>query len=495
MPLSNHHIRTTVDAYLARHPHEREQLGVFLDALDRAGDDIASRSTFTGHVTCGAIVLDPLGRVLHVLHLASGKVLAPGGHTEPTDESLAGTALRELHEETGIPPQAVTPWPGYETVPFDIDIHDIDANEGKGEPGHQHFDLRFLFRLHTTNEVEVMLQEEEVGGIEWRPVGRAASPSLREKLLKLPLQVGPVTANASALIYNARGEYLLHLRDYLPGQIWEPGMWSLLGGGREPQDATLEHTVRRELAEEAGLAIAGLTPFGIEEATDDAGRTVPIAVYAGRWNGDPRDLHLTEGVMLAWFTPSDLHRLRIADTTRDLVRRHAASRPAGTASRSGVASHEERRPSAPHGTVLNVIGVHLYLERPDGTVLLGLRHPDSAFAPSTWHVLAGHCEQENAVACLIREAREEASLHIERQDVELVHVVHHIDKPGDRPRMGLFFRVRTWSGEPKLREPDKCTQWRFWDPAALPDDLVAYTRVAIEKIQNGELYSETGWSA
>ncbi|WP_329430160.1 hypothetical protein [Streptomyces anthocyanicus] len=88
MPLSNHHIRTAVDAYLARHPHEREQLGVFLDALDRAGDDIASRSTFTGHVTCGAIVLDPLGRVLHVLHLASGKVLATGVHAGSSEASV-----------------------------------------------------------------------------------------------------------------------------------------------------------------------------------------------------------------------------------------------------------------------------------------------------------------------------------------------------------------------------------------------------------------------
>ncbi|MGV9921567.1 NUDIX domain-containing protein [Streptomyces cellulosae] len=493
MPLSHDHIRTTVETYLARHPHEREQLGVLLDALERP-TDITSRTTFTGHVTCGAIVLDPLGRVLHVLHLASGKVLAPGGHAEPSDESLAGTALRELHEETGIPPQAVTPWPGYETVPFDIDIHDIDANPGKGEPGHQHFDLRFLFRLHATNEVGVRLQEEEAGGIEWRPVDRAASPSLREKLRKLPLQVGPETANASALIYNDRGEYLLHLRDYFPGEIWEPGMWSLLGGGRESQDATLEHTVRRELDEEAGLSIAGLTPFGTEYASDDAGRTVPIAIYAGRWNGDPRDLHLTEGVMLAWFAPDDLDRLRIAPTTRDLVRRHAAGLPTSTAPQSGLAPQEERRAS-PHGAVLNVIGVHLYLERPDGTVLLGLRHPDSAFAPSTWHVLAGHCEQESAVACLIREAQEEAGVHIERQDVELVHVIHHIDKAGDRPRMGLFFRARAWSGEPELREPDKCTQWRFWDPATLPDNLVPYTRVAIGKIQNGELYSETGWPA
>ncbi|GAX56700.1 NUDIX domain-containing protein [Streptomyces olivochromogenes] len=493
MPLSHDHIRTTVETYLARHPHERVQLGGLLDALDRP-TDIAGRSTFTGHVTCGAIVVDPLSRVLHVLHVASGKVLAPGGHAEPEDESLAGAALRELHEETGIPPQAVAPWSGYETVPFDIDIHDVDAHPGKGEPGHQHFDLRFLFRLQTATEVPVVLQEEEVAGIEWRPVDRVTSPSLREKLLKLAPEAEPETANASALIYNDRGEYLLHLRDYFPGEIWEPGMWSLLGGGREPQDATLEHTVRRELAEEAGLDLGDLTPFGTEYASDNADATVPIATYAGRWNGDPRDLRLTEGVMLAWFAPDDLHRLRIADTTSDLVRRHAASLPASTAPQSGLALQEEHRAS-PHGTVLNVIGVHLYLERPDGTVLLGLRHPDSTFAPSTWHVLAGHCEQENAITCLIREAREEAGLYIERQDVELVHVVHHIDKAGDRPRMGLFFRARAWSGEPELLEPDKCTQWRFWDPAALPDDLVPYTRVAIGKIQNGELYSETGWPA
>ncbi|MER7937708.1 MULTISPECIES: NUDIX domain-containing protein [unclassified Streptomyces] len=494
MPLSYDHIRTTVDRYLVRHPHESEQLGALLEVLERTGDGIANRSSFTGHVTCGAVVVDQLGRVLHVVHLASGRVLIPGGRTGPSDDSLAATALRELHEKTGIPSESVTPWPGYEAVPFDIDVYDIDAHSGNDEANHQHFALRFLFRLRATPEAPVVPREEEVGGIEWRTVDRVTSPTLREKLLKLPTEAEPETANASALIYNDRGEYLLHLRDYFPGRIWEPGMWSLLGGGREPQDTTLEHTVRRELAEEAGLDLADLTPFGTEYATDDVGATLPIAIYAGRWNGDPRDLRLTEGVMLAWSPPDDLHRLRIADTTSDLVRRHAAGSSASTAAKGGLAPREEHGAS-PHGTVLNVIGVHLYLERPDGTVLLGLRHPDSAFAPSTWHVLAGHCEQENAVACLMREAWEEAGLHIERQDVDLVHVVHHIDRAGDRPRMGLFFRARAWSGEPELREPDKCTQWRFWDPAALPDNLVPYTRVAIGNILNGQLYSETGWPA
>ncbi|WP_239074085.1 hypothetical protein [Streptomyces sp. SID10853] len=100
----------------------------------------------------------------------------------------------------------------------------------------------------------------------------------------------------------------------------------------------------------------------------------------------PRELRLTEGVMLAWFTPDGLHRLRIADTTSDLVRRHAASLPT---TQSGP-EPEEESPASPHGTVPNIIGVHLYLERPDGSVLLGLHHPNSAFAPSTWHVLAVH---------------------------------------------------------------------------------------------------------
>ncbi|WP_420036118.1 NUDIX domain-containing protein [Streptomyces sp. cg28] len=488
MPLSHDHIRTTVDAYLARHPHEREQLGGLLDALDRSGQDIASRSTFSGHVTCSAIVVDDLGHVLHVHHLASGKVLAPGGHAEPSDDLLISVAMRELHEETGVSLGIIGPWRGYETVPLDIDIHDIDAHPGKGEPAHQHFDFRFLFPLSLGRKVPMAPQEGEVGGIEWKPVDQVGSPALREKLLKLPIPALPETANASALIYNDRGEYLLHLRDYYPSRIWEPGMWSLLGGGREPQDTTLEDTVRRELAEEAGLDLPDLTAFATEYATND-GTTVPIAIYAGSWNGDPRELRLTEGVMLAWFHPDDLHRLRIADTTSELVRRHATSHPRP----QSAPETEEQRLAAPHGTVPNIIGVHLYLERPDGTVLLGLRHPDSAFAPSTWHVLAGHCEQENAIDCLIREAREEAGLHIERQDVELVHVVHHIGQPKNPPRMGLFFRARSWHGEPELREPDKCTQWRFWDPAALPDDLVPYTRMVIEKIQNGELYSETGW--
>lgn len=129
-------------------------------------------------------------------------------------------------------------------------------------------------------------------------------------------------ANASTLIYNGAGEYLLHLRDDIPG-IWEPGAWSLLGGGREPGDRSLEETARRELREEAGLELPDLAPFAVEEARDSDGGVVPLQIFTARWTGDPASLNLTEGIMLHWFRPEVMPRLRMAPSTRNLIRRHA----------------------------------------------------------------------------------------------------------------------------------------------------------------------------
>ncbi|MGW4196435.1 hypothetical protein [Streptomyces sp. NPDC005004] len=47
-------------------------------------------------------------------------------------------------------------------------------------------------------------------------------------------------------------------------------------------------------------------------------------------------------------------------------------------------------PPATGGRILNVIGVHLYAEDPEGRVLLGRRHPDSAYEGGSWHFLAVH---------------------------------------------------------------------------------------------------------
>ncbi|WP_147945309.1 NUDIX hydrolase [Microbispora sp. CSR-4] len=182
MPPSPDHIRATAEAYLSRHPGEQRLLEVLFTALADTQDP-THRKTFPAHVTCSAIVLDDTDRVLHIRHNATGKFLAPGGHVERDDQDLVHAALRELAEETGIPSDAVVPLQGFETVPLDIDVHEIDANLAKGEPGHQHVDFRFIFRLKAQRRVT--LQSEEVSGYEWRSFRGAASPTIRAKLALL----------------------------------------------------------------------------------------------------------------------------------------------------------------------------------------------------------------------------------------------------------------------------------------------------------------------
>jgi 8-oxo-dGTP pyrophosphatase MutT (NUDIX family) len=177
MPITAQHVRETVDAYLAEHPDERTALSGLVAMLGRVGDSVTSRKEFRGHTTAGAAVLRPDGLVLTVEHRVLRTWLLPGGHVENSDLTLMDAALRELAEETGISPDCVTPDSG---LPLHIDTHSIPANPAKGEPGHLHFDFRYLFR--TTADL-VELQEEEVTAYSWRSAGTLAAGRLRTRVM------------------------------------------------------------------------------------------------------------------------------------------------------------------------------------------------------------------------------------------------------------------------------------------------------------------------
>lgn len=135
--------RETLQIWLRAHaPAEADELTHQSRMLALSAQPEAfGRAHFTpGHFTASAFVLAPDDSGLLLIHHARlDRWLQPGGHVEPGDLDLLAAARRELAEEVGIE-DAELAAPGI----FDLDVHGIPA--ARGEPEHQHFDVRFLFR-------------------------------------------------------------------------------------------------------------------------------------------------------------------------------------------------------------------------------------------------------------------------------------------------------------------------------------------------------------
>lgn len=130
-----------------------------------------------------------------------------------------------------------------------------------------------------------------------------------------------------------------------------------------------------------------------------------------------------------------------------------------------------------------------YLLRGTGTateVLLQLRRR-TGYMDGHWAAAAaGHLERgETAYAAAHREAAEELGLEsLELRFVTSMHRTAHAE-PIDE-RIDFFFTARTWVGEPRPLEPDKCAEVRWCRLAALPRPTVPHERILLELLAGGE---------
>ena len=109
----------------------------FLAHLD-AHPDGMWRECLPDHLTAGTLVLSPAAdAVLLNHHRKAGAGSAFGGHCEPDDATVAGVALREAHEESGLADLDFDP------VPLNLDEHAVEFCVPRHGTVH-HLDVRFV---------------------------------------------------------------------------------------------------------------------------------------------------------------------------------------------------------------------------------------------------------------------------------------------------------------------------------------------------------------
>ncbi len=121
----------------------------------------------------------------------------------------------------------------------------------------------------------------------------------------------------------------------------------------------------------------------------------------------------------------------------------------------------------------------------DAEVLLQLRH-HTGYMDDHWAAAAaGHVERgETAVDAAHREAAAEiAVVDVELEFVTAMQRTQH-DLPIDE-RIDFFFAARSWAGEPRIVEPGKCADLRWFSLDALPEPVVPHERFVLESLRAG----------
>ncbi len=132
------------------------------------------------------------------------------------------------------------------------------------------------------------------------------------------------------------------------------------------------------------------------------------------------------------------------------------------------------------------LNTYLILEKDNQTLLL-LRH-NTGYGDGFYNLVAGHVEPgERVVPSIVREAQEEANITINSENLELVHINHHMS---DRENIDVFFRCTEWSGEVKNNEPLKHKELVFFDKNNLPENLHSYIKQVFANIEKSIVYGE-----
>ena len=132
--------------------------------------------------------------------------------------------------------------------------------------------------------------------------------------------------------------------------------------------------------------------------------------------------------------------------------------------------------------------IYLIIKNSEGKILLQRRQGTKLW-PGFLALPAGHVDEgENVYDAAIREAREELSITITKQDIIDSFVVNRRNK-SLAPYFDVYFEILSYEGKIKINEPEKCSELKWVDINNLPDDMIDFEIDAIRNRQKNIMFS------
>ena len=121
-----------------------------------------------------------------------------------------------------------------------------------------------------------------------------------------------------------------------------------------------------------------------------------------------------------------------------------------------------------------------------------LRRYNTGWMDGKYTLIAGHLDpKETIFEAMKREAFEETGIKVKISDLAPVTVLHR--KSTDSEYIDFFFVAKKWSGEPKLKEPEKCDDIGWFPLSNLPENMLPYIKKVLENYSRGIAFSSFGW--
>ena len=135
-------------------------------------------------------------------------------------------------------------------------------------------------------------------------------------------------------------------------------------------------------------------------------------------------------------------------------------------------------------------GVMIFRE---GKILLGRRNDDPEKASSllngqgTWTMPGGKLDfGEKLIDCAYRETFEECGIKINSKNTEVVSISDDLNEDVHFTTVGFF--CDDFEGEPYVAEPEKITEWQWFDLNELPSQLFLPSRKLLKNYLDKIIY-------